>query len=51
MIDYGSSKAEANNAIELAEVGEWVLVQQKVVVEKLSEEEARQSIEAWKGLE
>ena len=51
VIDYGSTKAEANNAIELAEVGEWVLVQQKVVVEKLSEEEAKKSIEAWKGLE
>ena len=51
VIDYGSTKAEANNAIELASVGEWVLVQQKVVVEKLTEEEAKKSIEAWKGLE
>jgi len=48
IVDYGEEKREANNVLMRAKEGEWVLVQQKVVVDLLSEEEAKSSLEAWK---
>ena len=49
LVDYGSEQREVMVAgIEIRE-GDWVLVQQGFVVEKLSEEEARESLEAFKA--
>jgi len=50
IVDYGSEKREADNSLVKAKVGDWVIVQFKVVVERLSEEEARESLKAWNEL-
>ena len=47
LVDYGSEKREANNMLTNAKVGEWVLVQQKAVVEVIAEEEIPDVINAW----
>ena len=48
VIDYGSEKRKADNSLASAKIGDWVLVQSKMVVAKLSEEDAKASISAWK---
>ncbi len=47
VIDYGSEKREANNEFLRAKPGEWVLVQFRIAVEKVSEKEAKESLKAW----
>lgn len=48
VVDYGPEKREANNILANAGVGNWVLVQQKAVVEIIPEESIRDVISAWK---
>ena len=48
VVDYGSERREADNSLVKAKPGDWVLVQFKMVVEKLSETEAKEALRAWK---
>lgn len=48
VLDYGGEKREANNEFLKANVGEWVIVQFKIAVQKINEKEALESIKAWK---
>ncbi len=47
VVDYGSGKREANNALENAKVGDWVLVQFKAVADVLTDEEAAEMLKGW----
>ena len=48
IVDYGSEKRKADNSLVKAKVGEWVLVQFKMVVDKLSEADAKEALKVWK---
>ncbi len=48
VVDYGSELREANNSLANAKPGDWVIVQFGTVVEKLSEEEAKEMLSALK---
>jgi len=50
IIDYSGEKSEAYNLIN-AEVGDYVVVQMKRVIMKVSEKEALKSIKAWKSIQ
>ncbi|MFH1107291.1 MAG: HypC/HybG/HupF family hydrogenase formation chaperone [Candidatus Micrarchaeota archaeon] len=50
VVDYGAETREANNALQNAKPGEWVLVQFKAVVDVLSEDEAREMLKAWEEI-
>ena len=50
VIDYGTEKREANNEFLKAKPGEYVLVQFKIAVQKISEKEAKESLAAWKEI-
>ncbi len=47
VISLGKKKIEAYNLAK-AKKGDWVLVQQGVAVEKMSKENAKASVNAWK---
>ncbi|MBU1197427.1 HypC/HybG/HupF family hydrogenase formation chaperone [Candidatus Micrarchaeota archaeon] len=48
IVSYGREKREADNSITHSVVGEWVLVQQRVVVEKLTEQDAEEALAGWR---
>ncbi|MEM0359993.1 MAG: HypC/HybG/HupF family hydrogenase formation chaperone [Candidatus Diapherotrites archaeon] len=48
VIDYGFEKREANNEFLKAKKGEWVLVQFRMTVQKVSEKEALEALKEWK---
>lgn len=48
LIGYGKKRVSAYNLIK-AKKGEWVLVQQKTIVEKIDEETAEKAFKAWKS--
>lgn len=50
VIDYGSEKREADNSLVNAKVGDWVIVQFRTVVNKLSEDETKEMLAAWKEI-
>lgn len=50
IVDYGSEKREVDNSLVNAKVGDWVIVQFKTIVNKLSEEEAEEMLTAWKEI-
>lgn len=45
VIDYGTEKREVDNTIAKAKVGDWALVQYRMIVAKLSESEAKELLE------
>ncbi|AJF59623.1 MAG: HypC/HybG/HupF family hydrogenase formation chaperone [Candidatus Diapherotrites archaeon] len=47
LVDYGNQQREASNVLMHAKPGQWVLVQQKVIVQTLSKKEALESLDAW----
>jgi hydrogenase expression/formation protein HypC len=51
VIDYGFEKREANNEFLKAKKGEWVLVQFRMAIQKVSEKEAKESLKAWSELQ
>ena len=50
LIDYGSEKREANNEFLKAKPGDWVIVQFRMAVQKISESEAKESLKAWQEI-
>lgn len=46
-IDFGGVTREANISLVDAEVGDYVIVHAGYAIEKLEEEEAKKSLEAW----
>ena len=50
VVDYGSERREADNSLVKAKPGDWVLVQFKMVVEKLSETEAKEVLKDLQSL-
>ncbi|MCX8190003.1 MAG: HypC/HybG/HupF family hydrogenase formation chaperone [Candidatus Diapherotrites archaeon] len=48
LVDYGNEKREADNTMAKAKIGDWVLVQYKMVVAKLSEKEAQEILRLHK---
>lgn len=46
IVDYGFEKREADNSLIKAKPGDWVLVQYRMIVQKLSEKEAREVLRA-----
>ena len=48
VVDYGVEKREANNEFLKARIGEWVIVQFGIAVQKISEREALETVKAWK---
>ncbi|MFH1235115.1 MAG: HypC/HybG/HupF family hydrogenase formation chaperone [Candidatus Diapherotrites archaeon] len=51
LIDYGFEKREANNEFLKAKQGEWVLVQFRMAVQKVSEKEALEALKEWNELQ
>ncbi|MCD6512698.1 MAG: HypC/HybG/HupF family hydrogenase formation chaperone [Thermoplasmata archaeon] len=50
IIDYGGAKRKANISLVDVKVGDYVIVHAGFAIQKIREEEARKSIEAWKEL-
>ncbi|MFH1200162.1 MAG: HypC/HybG/HupF family hydrogenase formation chaperone [Candidatus Micrarchaeota archaeon] len=48
IVDYGSEKRPASNAVERAKAGDWVLVQFGAVADTLAEEDAQEMLKGWK---
>ncbi len=46
-IDFGGVTREANISLVDADVGDYVIVHAGYAIEKLEEEEAKKSLEAW----
>jgi hydrogenase assembly chaperone HypC/HupF len=51
VIDYGFDQREANNEFLKAKKGEWVLVQFRMAVQKVSEQEALEALKEWNELQ
>ncbi|MEK6917152.1 MAG: HypC/HybG/HupF family hydrogenase formation chaperone [Nanoarchaeota archaeon] len=47
-IDYGSEKREADCSLLNCKVGDYVIVSNKVVIDKLNKKEAEESLEMYK---
>ena len=48
VVDYGAEQRTIKISTVEAAAGDWVLVQQGMIVEKLSEKEAERAINAWR---
>lgn len=48
VISYGSEKREARLLDESFKAGDYVVVANKIIIERVSEQEAAEAIEAWK---
>jgi len=46
-VDFGGVTREANISLVEAEIGDYVIVHAGYAIEKLEEEEAKKSLEAW----
>ncbi|MFH1256332.1 MAG: HypC/HybG/HupF family hydrogenase formation chaperone [Candidatus Diapherotrites archaeon] len=51
VIDYGTEQRTIKISTVDAKEGDWVLVQQGMIVEKLGEKEAMKAIKAWQQAE
>ena len=47
-VDYSGEKREANLALMDIKVGDWVIVNNKIIISKMPKEEARKILEAVK---
>lgn len=50
IVDYGSEKREARLLDKNFKVGDYVIVGGKIVLDKISEQEALEAIKAWESL-
>ncbi|MDO8740782.1 MAG: HypC/HybG/HupF family hydrogenase formation chaperone [Candidatus Woesearchaeota archaeon] len=50
IVDYGSEKREARLLDKSFKVGDYVIVGGKIVLDRISEQEALEAIKAWESL-
>ena len=46
-VDYGPEKREADCSFIKTKIGDYVIIQNKIVVEKIPEKEAIQALKTW----